>query len=34
MQIFLLTYAEVEFIKAELAQRGLIADAAGHYEKE
>ncbi|KAF2080116.1 SusD/RagB family nutrient-binding outer membrane lipoprotein [Flavobacterium sharifuzzamanii] len=33
MQIFLLTYAEVEFIKAELAQRGLITDAAGHYEK-
>jgi hypothetical protein len=33
MQIFILTYAEVEFIKAELAQRGYIADAAGHYVK-
>ncbi|MBF4516999.1 SusD/RagB family nutrient-binding outer membrane lipoprotein [Flavobacterium sp. ANB] len=33
MQIYILTYAEVEFIKAELAQRGLIADAAGHYVK-
>ncbi len=32
MQIFLLTYAEVEFIKAELAQRGYIDDAGGHYE--
>lgn len=33
MQIYILTYAEVEFIKAELAQRGLITDAAGHYVK-
>jgi hypothetical protein len=33
MQIYILTYAEVEFIKAELAQRGYIADAAGHYVK-
>lgn len=32
MQIFLLTYAEVEFIKAELAQRGLISDAETHYK--
>ena len=33
MQIFFLTYAEVEFIKAELAQRGFInEDAATHYE--
>lgn len=32
MQIFLLTYAEVEFIKAELAQRGYSADASLHYE--
>ncbi|MEH6681633.1 MAG: SusD/RagB family nutrient-binding outer membrane lipoprotein [Sediminicola sp.] len=31
MQIFLLTYSEVEFIKAEVAQKGLIPDAAGHY---
>ncbi|WP_299396808.1 SusD/RagB family nutrient-binding outer membrane lipoprotein [uncultured Gelidibacter sp.] len=31
MQIFILTYAEVEFIKAELAQRGYIADAETHY---
>ncbi|WP_373059424.1 SusD/RagB family nutrient-binding outer membrane lipoprotein [Zunongwangia sp. H14] len=31
MQIFLLTYAEVEFIKAELAQRGFIEDAQTHY---
>ncbi|QOG01254.1 SusD/RagB family nutrient-binding outer membrane lipoprotein [Flavobacterium sp. MDT1-60] len=33
MQIFILTYAEVEFIKAEMAQRGYVADAAGHYVK-
>lgn len=32
MQIFLLTYAEVEFIKAELGQRGYIADPASHYK--
>ncbi|MEH6658947.1 SusD/RagB family nutrient-binding outer membrane lipoprotein [Leeuwenhoekiella marinoflava] len=32
MQIFLLTYAEVEFIKAEVAQRGFISDAKQHYE--
>ncbi|MFL9846050.1 SusD/RagB family nutrient-binding outer membrane lipoprotein [Flavobacterium rhizosphaerae] len=31
MQIFILTYAEVEFIKAELAQRGYIGDAEIHY---
>jgi hypothetical protein len=31
MQIFLLTYAEVEFIKAELAQRGYISNAETHY---
>lgn len=30
----IMTYAEVEFIKAELAQRGVIAtDAKSHYEK-
>ena len=33
MQVFILTYAEVEFIKAEMAQRGYVADAAGHYIK-
>lgn len=33
MQMFLMTYAEVEFIKAELAQRGYVADAKSHYEK-
>ncbi len=33
MQIFIMTYAEVEFIKAEMAQRGYVADAAGHYIK-
>lgn len=33
MQIYILTYAEVEFIKAEMAQRGYVADAAGHYIK-
>ncbi|MDG3581119.1 SusD/RagB family nutrient-binding outer membrane lipoprotein [Galbibacter pacificus] len=32
MQIFLLTYAEVEFIKAEVAQRGFIDNAETHYE--
>lgn len=32
MQIFLMTYAEVEFIKAELAQRGYIANGQAHYE--
>nr|WP_034921685.1 SusD/RagB family nutrient-binding outer membrane lipoprotein [Gillisia sp. CAL575] len=31
MQIFLLTYAEVEFIKAELAQKGYTGDAETHY---
>lgn len=31
MQIFLLTYAEVEFIKAEIAQRGYTANAETHY---
>ncbi len=31
MKIAILTYAEVEFIKAELAQRGLISDAETHY---
>lgn len=33
MQIFILTYAEVEFIKAELAQRGYISNAETHYKK-
>ena len=32
MQIFFLTYAEVEFIRAELAQRGYTGEAAVHYE--
>jgi hypothetical protein len=32
MKIMILTYAEVEFIKAELAQRGFIADAGTHYK--
>lgn len=32
MDIFILTYAEVEFIKAELAQRGYIDNAEEHYE--
>lgn len=32
MQIFLLTYAEIEFIKAEMAQRGFIDNAQQHYE--
>jgi hypothetical protein len=31
MKIMILTYAEVEFIKAELAQRGFIGDAQTHY---
>jgi len=33
MKIMILTYAEVEFIKAEVAQRGFIADAQTHYNK-
>ncbi|MCF4100788.1 SusD/RagB family nutrient-binding outer membrane lipoprotein [Gillisia sp. M10.2A] len=33
MKIVLLPYSEVEFIKAELAQRGFIEDAKTHYEK-
>lgn len=33
MDIFLLTYAEVEFIKAEIAQRGLTGDPETHYKK-
>jgi hypothetical protein len=34
MTSIIMTYAEVEFIKAELAQRGVIAsDAKTHYEK-
>ena len=32
MEIFLLTYSEVEFIKAEVAQRGFTSDAQEHYE--
>ncbi|GHA44649.1 hypothetical protein GCM10007103_27200 [Salinimicrobium marinum] len=32
MNIFILTYAEVEFIKAELAQRGYIDNAVEHYQ--
>lgn len=32
MQIFFLTYAEVEFIKAEVAQRGFTENAQNHYE--
>lgn len=32
MQIFLLTYAEVEFIKAEMAQRGYTDNAEEHYK--
>ena len=32
MQIFLMTYAEVEFIKAEMAQRGYTTNAQEHYE--
>lgn len=31
MKISILSYAEVEFIKAELAQRGFIGDAQAHY---
>jgi len=33
MNIFLLTYAEVEFIKAEMAQRGFTTEAELHYQK-
>ncbi|WP_276680240.1 SusD/RagB family nutrient-binding outer membrane lipoprotein [Empedobacter brevis] len=33
MKIPLMTYAEVEFIKAEIAQKGLGGDAKAHYEK-
>lgn len=33
MQIFILPYSEVEFIKAEMAQRGYTSDAQLHYEK-
>ncbi|MCO6149697.1 SusD/RagB family nutrient-binding outer membrane lipoprotein [Flavobacterium sp. NRK1] len=33
MQIFILPYSEVEFIKAEMAQRGFTSDAQTHYEK-
>jgi hypothetical protein len=33
MNIFLLTYAEVEFIKAETAQRGFTTEAELHYKK-
>jgi len=33
MNIFLLTYAEVEFIKAEMAQRGFTTGAESHYKK-
>lgn len=32
MKIYLLPYSEVEFIKAELAQRGFLEDAETHYE--
>ena len=32
MDIFFLTYAEVEFIKAEIAQRGYIDNAEVHYK--
>jgi hypothetical protein len=32
MQIFILTYAEVEFIKVEIAQRGFIDNAEEHYK--
>ncbi len=32
MKIPLMTYAEVEFIKAEIAQKGLGGDAKTHYE--
>ena len=33
MQIVILPYSEVEFIKAEVAQKGYIADAESHYKK-
>ncbi|WP_417365988.1 SusD/RagB family nutrient-binding outer membrane lipoprotein [Flavobacterium beibuense] len=33
MQIFILPYSEVEFIKAEVAQRGFTGDAEEHYNK-
>ena len=33
MQIVILPYSEVEFIKAEVAQKGFTGDAKGHYEK-
>lgn len=33
MQIFILPYSEVEFIKAEVAQRGYTGDAEEHYKK-
>lgn len=33
MKIPLMTYAEVEFIKAEMAQKGLGGDAKTHYDK-
>ena len=34
MKVLFMTYAEVEFIKAEMAWRGLITDqAAPHYRK-
>ena len=32
MEIFLMTYAEVEFIRAELAQRGYAGNAESHYQ--
>lgn len=33
MKIYILPYSEVEFIKAELAQKGYIPDAETHYNK-
>lgn len=33
MQIVILPYSEVEFIKAEVAQKGFTGDAKEHYEK-
>lgn len=33
MQIFILPYSEVEFIKAEVAQRGYTGNAEEHYKK-
>jgi hypothetical protein len=33
MNIFLMTYAEVAFIKAEMAQRGFTTNAELHYKK-